>query len=324
MSVHTLKNIPLVDLSLDEESIIDTLKYACTKVGFFYVSNHGVPHDLIERILSEAKFFFNLDISEKEELTLTEENIRGYCKFGATRLDPENEKVGGTHERFTVGNEIYEKEGKTKNPFQGANKWPKDNPRFKETLTDYMCEMRKVSYRIVQLFALVLGIKKDHFRSCFEPDGATLSLIRYSADLSRPEEGAFACGAHSDWGMATLLATDGGEGLQIFRKASGNAAGIWEDVPHIPGTFIVNIGDMLQRWTNDRFFSARHRVVKRTARERFSVPFFYEPRADAVVEVLAACVADGEEPKYAPITYAEYLHEKLKTTHGGYADKSSK
>lgn len=141
---------------------------------------------------------------------------------------------------------------------------------------------------------------------------AALRLLRYGPVESDTTKGVFGAGAHTDYGLITLLSTDENAGLQIFYQ------GEWIDVPPRSDAFIVNIGDMGERWTNGVFQSTRHRVINKNGKERYSVPFFYEPNFPCKVECFPSCVSESNPAKYAPTSSGEHLVEMYRQTHAAF------
>jgi len=185
----------------------------------------------------------------------------------------------------------------------------------------YLERMSALGFRLVGLLALSLGLDDTFFDEAFTDPTATIRLLHYASVTSQPDAGVFACGAHSDYGMLTLLLTDG-PGLQILAKDTGE----WVDVPHVPNAFVVNLGDMLERWTNGLYRSTPHRVLTTASasgeegkNDRYSIPFFYEPNFDAVVKCLDVCCSDTNPPKYEPTTSGQHLLGKYKETHADFA-----
>lgn len=179
--------------------------------------------------------------------------------------------------------------------------------------------------------ALSLGLEAEHFAEAFAQPQYFLRPLRYSAERSQPEEGLFGAGAHSDYGMLTLLATDGNAGLQIYPRGSAPSGGAaeaeeesrWVAVPPRPGAFIVNVGDMAELWTNGLFRSTRHRVVTTAGVERLSIPFFFEPAFDCRVHCLPTCCGEGNPARYAPVTAGEYLLGRYAQTHDAFKPAGS-
>ncbi|GIL87645.1 hypothetical protein Vretimale_14674 [Volvox reticuliferus] len=184
----------------------------------------------------------------------------------------------------------------------------------------------------------------------FDRPMVTLRPLHYSGEVSDPGAGVFGAGAHTDYGMLTILATDDTPGLQIWtgpdvasrsasnisnansgggswgeREGAGageegaaTAGGRWRDVEPIAGAFIINLGDMLERWTNGRYRSTLHRVINTSGRERYSIAFFFEPNFDAEVAVLPVCCGPDDPPRYPPTTAGQHLLDKYAATHAGY------
>eukprot|EP00882_Tetradesmus_deserticola_P026949 GHRQ01029774.1.p1 GENE.GHRQ01029774.1~~GHRQ01029774.1.p1 ORF type:complete len:192 (+),score=75.26 GHRQ01029774.1:466-1041(+) len=166
--------------------------------------------------------------------------------------------------------------------------------------------------RLLRLLALSLALPADYFAPHFTHPMVALRPLHYTAEVSAPASGVFGAGAHSDYGMLTLLATDEVPGLQVHLDGS------WQAVQPLAGAFIVNLGDMLERWTNGLFKSTLHRVINTTGQERYSIPFFFEPNFTTRVECLPCCVTEERPPAYPPTTAGEHLLAKYAQTHAGY------
>jgi isopenicillin N synthase-like dioxygenase len=182
---------------------------------------------------------------------------------------------------------------------------------------------------LVQLLALAIGLNDEHyFDEAFAEPLVTLRLLRYARERSDPSRGIFACGSHSDYGMITLLWTDETCGLQIFIPNDSDTGhttlmgdesyGSWIDVPARPTAYVVNLGDMLERWTNGMFRSTLHRVITDGSAERFSLPCFYDPHFDTDVNVLDICCSLDNPPKYPRTTSGQHLLDKYKETHADF------
>ncbi|KAJ8907500.1 hypothetical protein NDN08_007611 [Rhodosorus marinus] len=302
--------IPLIDLSegVDKKALSETLRDCCTTHGFFFLTGHGVDGAASGRILEVSRQFFALSDQDKELCSVNEYH-RGYTRFGEERLDPANQSCGDTKEGFYCGSEPSQ-EDRGRFRLLGPNNWPDERliPDFRRILEEYQEGMCDLGRKVNRYLAMALNQKEDCFDKAFEKPMGYVRLLRYSGQKSEPERGIFAAGAHSDYGHITYLLTDGEPGLQVFVDKE------WKDVEAPPGAFICNIGDMLERWSNGYFRSTVHRVVNTTGRERYSIPFFLDPRFDALVSPLPGC----GEPKYEPILSGDYLISKYRDTHENF------
>jgi isopenicillin N synthase-like dioxygenase len=316
-------SIPTIRLDdSNQEELVKNLRAACVDVGFFYVENHGVSNDLIEKVMEQMRLLFHLPVEEKGILS-DKVMTRGYTAFEEEKLDPKRQSKGDTKEGFYIGKDIPEDSAEY-NPakLMGPNQWPspKESPSmedcqaFKDVMDEYRSECIRVGFRLVQLLSLAIGLEDEHY---FDEDFAdplvTLRLLRYAQETSKPDEGVYACGAHSDYGILTLLLTDENAGLQILTKDKE-----WIDVPPKPFAFVINLGDMLERWTNGLFRSTVHRVLTNGDAERYSLPCFYDPHFDTKIDVLDICCSDDNPPKYPPTTVGGHLLGKYKQTHADF------
>lgn len=302
--------LPIIDLnSPDPISTARTIRQACIEVGFFYLINHGVDEKLFKKVIEQSKKFFSLPLEEK--MKLERRNHRGYTPLYAEKLDPSSTTVGDSKESFYIG----PLEGKS--VVSNLNQWPPEEvlPCWRSTMEDYHRRVLDAGIRLISLVALALDLDKDFFHkagACDSPN-PFLRLLHYPGELQVSEQVVYGASAHSDYGMLTLLATDGVGGLQVCREKIKQPQ-TWEDVHHLSGAFIVNIGDMMERWTNCLFRSTLHRVMP-TGQERYSMAFFLEPNPDCVVECLKSCCSDSSPPRFPPIRAGEYLEERLKVTY---------
>jgi isopenicillin N synthase-like dioxygenase len=194
----------------------------------------------------------------------------------------------------------------------GPNQWPADLSGFRATMTAYFAAAQDLAIRVMNALALALDLPADHFAAFNHHPACRLRLVHYPPQPAHPEPGEKGCGAHTDFGSITLLLQDDAGGLQI----QDTDTGAWFEAPPVPGTFVVNCGDLIARWTNHRFRSNPHRVINRSGRERYSVPFFFSGNYDFVVECLPTCLAPGEEPLYPPITTETHLADRYAATYG--------
>ena len=296
--------IPLGESEAGLERVAAAIGAACRDVGFFYVVNHGVPRALIDEVFAKSRRFFALPLADKQQIAMDViGGNRGYSALLREALDPA--QGPDLKEAFNVGLDLEPDDPEliAGKPFRALNVWP-DVPGFRETMLAYFNACSTLARRIHNAFARDLGLRLDYFEDKFDRPMATLRLLRYPA----PQDGVgveIGAGAHTDYGNLTLLATDDAGGLQVRRRD-----GRWIDAPPLAGAFVVNIGDCLMRWTNDVYVSTPHRVINRSARERYSVAFFFDPNPDALVAAIDSCIGDGSS-KYAPILAADYLRFRL-------------
>ncbi|GLT49146.1 hypothetical protein SLA2020_227240 [Shorea laevis] len=304
---HELK-LPVIDLSSpDRVSTADSIRQACMEHGFFYVVNHGVEEELLNRVFLESKKFFLLPLEEKMKVVRKEH--RGYTPLYAENLDPSSSNKGDSKESFYVGPLAFE---------DHLNQWPSEEilPSWRSTMESYHEKVLSAGTKLISLLALALRLEEDFFEKVGALDAPMvfLRLLHYPGELEPSGKEIYGASAHSDYGMITLLATDGVQGLQVCREKSKQPQ-VWEDVPSLQGAFIVNIGDMMERWTNCLFRSTLHRVMP-TGQERYSVAFFLEPNRDCLVECLASCCSESSPPRFPPIRSGDYLKERLRLTYG--------
>ena len=288
------------------------LRAACLDKGFFYVSGHGIPAGLIDAVFSETKCFFDQSMDAKVAV----DKARSFCNRGYEPLRAQTLEAGAPpdlKESFYVGPEFALDDPRVvaRRFNRGPNLWPADMPGFRPTMQAYFAAMLDLGERLMRGIALSLDLAEEHFAAFSRDPLATLRLLHYPpqpADAAPGEKGA---GAHTDFGGLTLLLQDSVGGLQVQDAGSQR----WIHADPIPGTFIVNLGDMIARWTNDLYRSTMHRVVNASGRERYSVPFFFVGNPDHEVSCLPNCLPQGGAPKYAPTTVEGHLQEMYRRTY---------
>ncbi|KAG2718347.1 hypothetical protein I3760_03G216200 [Carya illinoinensis] len=306
-----------IDLSNpDIHQSVSLLKQACLDSGFFYIVNHGISEEFMDEVFAQSRRMFGLPLSDKMKL-LRNEKHRGYTPVLDEILDPENQVHGDYKEGYYIGVEVAEDDPASEKPFYGPNVWPAPGllPGWRETMERFHQEALKVSRAVARIIALALDLEVDFFdrpQMLGEPI-ATLRLLHYEGQVSDPSKGIYGAGAHSDYGLITLLATDDVVGLQICKDKDAKPQ-IWEYVPPLKGAFIVNLGDMLERWSNGIFKSTLHRVLV-NGQERYSIAYFVEPSHDCLVECLPTCKSENNPPKFPPILCRTYLSQRYEDTH---------
>jgi len=313
--------LPIVDLQSSEAHI--TLRKACIEHGFFYLVDSDISPDLVSKQLDTQRQFFALPLSAKMSIK-ADSNNRGYTPMTSATLDEKNSSQGDTHEGCYFGLEISPESQLAKTfPLHGPNQWPDEVlvPNYRSSVEEYIREMRSMGMRVLQVLSLSLNLPPNYFDKFFQDRPMiTLKPLHYAPIKSDPDNGIFAAGAHSDYGMFTFLVTDTEPGLQIRNKNSGE----WMDVQPKEGAFICNLGNMLERWTNGLYKSTEHRVINKHGKDRYSLPFFWGPAFDTVVEPIIPSPSNGGEQqkaKYPPITSGEFLVGRYNATHEGFANK---
>ena len=288
--------------ALDGGEAIPALRAACEGVGFFYLAGAAEPGPLLTAVVEQMDAFFALPLEQRLAVSIQNSRCnRGYEPMQRQRLEPG--APPDLKEGFYLGPDLPEDHPNVRAGLfnQGPNQWPAALPGFKPAMEAYFAALNGIAAQLMRAMARSLGLPPDHFDAfCREPL-AIMRLLHYPPQPANPQPGEKGCGAHTDWGCLTLLWQDDAGGLQV------QVRGEWVDAPPIPGTFVVNIADMFARWTNDRYRSTPHRVINRSGRDRYSIPFFFEGNPEHTVSVLPGCVPAGEPPRYKPITVSEHL-----------------
>jgi isopenicillin N synthase-like dioxygenase len=303
--------LPLIDISplfADDpcgmEVVKNELRAACEERGFFYITNHRVSEALIERVFAFTRAFFEQSNDSKNALHKSFSS----CNRGYEPLKTQTLEAGAPpdlKESFYLGADVPLDDPRVLvGRFNtGPNQWPANLPGFKETMGEYYSVAYELASKLMVALAGALELSPDYFDRYLDGASATLRLLHYPPQPPNPAPREKGCGEHTDFGGLTLLLQDNSGGLQVHDAGQGR----WIDAPPIAGTYVINIGDLLQRWTNGRFHSTLHRVVNVSGRERHSVPFFFTGNPLHVVECLSTCLQPGEKPKFAPVTIEEHL-----------------
>lgn len=309
-----LRHIPVISLAQDDAAIAAQMRDACSAHGFLYVADHGVPAQLVADQFAWAAQFFALPEATKRALDLKNSTAhRGWEGIGAQTLDAEAQPdrkesfycgphYGTDHPYVQAGLSNY-----------GPNQWPAGLPGFQAQMESYLAAVTALAERMMRHLARSLDLPSDFFDATMKDPMLTLRLCRYPPHPENAGADVFGAGAHTDWGAVTILAQDDLGGLEVQAPD-----GSWLPATPVPGTFVVNLGDMIPRWTNGRYRSNPHRVINAnpTQRDRYSIPFFYSPNYHARIEAVPGTVAPGEQPRFAPCTAGEHLAEMYRKTYG--------
>ena len=296
------QSIPVIDLAplvtgdgASVQEVVSALDYACRNIGFFYIRNHGVTEDLCTGVVREAKRFFSLP--EEEKLRYNIDDIgthHGYVPCGSLVIGgkpdlQEAYEVCTEHPDddpdYLAGHICY-----------GPNVWPEGLPGYRERVYDYFEAIIRLCRTLCRAFAMALGQPADFFEPMTRRTMSQMRLIHYPPQTHFDDEEQLGIGAHTDYEIFTVLLQTEHEGLQVR-----NTEGEWIEAPPIPGTLIINLGDMLERWTNGRYVSTPHRVINTSKGDRYSFPLFFAAEHNTIVEPLDSCVDEDNPPRYAPV-----------------------
>lgn len=307
-------DFPIIDLAdyLDGapgalRDVARQLREALENIGFLIVVNHGIGAELLDGVGQQTRRFHALPLAEKLALGTDRGNGNGFTGYLAS---------GGYSVRTSTVNDntkpdlnaafFMDRERRLDDPevlagklFREPNKWPPGLPGFRDFLLRYWDALEAFSRRLLPAFAAALDLPPAYFDRAFEHAQCVLRLSHFPATPYQPNQ--FGLAPHTDANFFTVLPQANVEGLYIRPHGRG-----WIKAPRVPGSLIINSGDMCRRWTNDRFLSTEHLAVNLSGRDRYSTPFFYTPRIDHPIVCLPTCCDDRHPAKYPPITYGEY------------------
>ena len=300
-----MSELPIINIAAPDAAAV--LGRALEKIGFAYIVGHGVPQALIDGAFAASRAFHASIPEQKCSLAINEWH-RGYMAIAtSTVVTSSVAKVTRPNlsESLMIMHDVAP--GEIGPPLQGTNQWPEWLPEFRTAIEAYRNEVERVSRRIIRLIAVALGLKKTALDRYFAKPTTFLRLLHYPPHPTDAADDQFGAAPHTDYGIITLLAQDDSGGLQVRRRDGG-----WIDAAPLPGAFVLNVADMLARWTNDRFISTPHRVINNhTGLDRFSLPFFFDTDMDSVIDCLPTCTGPGNPPRYAPVRYGDYLMDRL-------------
>jgi isopenicillin N synthase-like dioxygenase len=310
------EGVPVIDIAPFREGaggqrVAEAVREACEQIGFLTITGHGVPEESIGQTAAAARAFFDLPRVEKERLPLT--------PWGAGYSPLQGESLARTlgqaapadlKESLNVGRDFE------------ATPWPDHPTGLRAALTGYFERMERLAGELMRLFAAALELPEDYFADKIDHSSSFLRVINYPPPAAAPEPGQLRAGAHTDYGTLTILRSENvAGGLQVRSRA-----GEWLDVQVPEGALVINLGDMMSRWTNDRWLSTLHRVVNPPEQawgrsRRQSLVFFHNPNPEAVIECLPGCCGEERPARYAPIRAGEFIEEKSRRAYGGEGEK---
>jgi isopenicillin N synthase-like dioxygenase len=317
-------NLPIIDIHAlvaetgDRGTVAEQIRHACLDTGFFYIKGHGIDEALQDQLEQLSRQFFAQDLETKLELRMERAGRawRGYFPVGGELTSGRPDLKEGLYFGAELGAEDPRVQAGL--PLHGPNLFPANLLQFRETVLAYMAAMTQLGHALMQGIALSLGLEASYFADRYTADPLILfRIFNYPPEL--PSGGAqpsWGVGEHTDYGLLTILKQDDAGGLEVKSKSG------WLAAPPIPGTFVCNIGDMLDRMTGGHYRSTPHRVRNTTGRARLSFPFFFDPNFDAEVKRIEspelANVMDDHETRWDRSsvhaftgTYGDYLLNKV-------------
>lgn len=313
MIIGMSPHLPVIDLSSTARDRVATeIDLAASEFGFFYVTGHNIETRIIESLLERSRTFFQSPEETKQRIHMSHGGRawRGYFPVGGELTSGRPDLKEGLY----LGEELSEDDARVRAglPLHGRNLFP-NVPGFSEAVLAYMSALTTLSHELMALIGRGLGIGENYFFDRYTRHPTVLFRI-FNYPASTPD--LRGVGEHTDYGLLTLLYQDDVGGLQVKHGSD------WLDVPYVPGSFVINLGDMLERLTSGRYTSALHRVINTSGRARISMPFFFDPAFDATLQPIAGVgpakprpdlVArwDGLDLRNVRGTYGEYLIGKV-------------
>ncbi|MDY7560018.1 2-oxoglutarate and iron-dependent oxygenase domain-containing protein [Pseudomonas sp. 10B1] len=305
-------NLPLIDMSGvregDQASIQragDAIRQACCDTGFFYIVNHGVPQAVIDRAMAAAAQFFAYSAETKRQVAVNKRHRGWHALGGALMYEATKPDL---KEFFSIGLELPEDDPSVLagEALRGPNQWPAFMPELQAALGGYYVEIGKAGADLLVAVAAGLGIESDFFSGKYRKPLQRTQMVYYPPHPPVAETDQFGVAPHTDYGCITLLYQDNSGGLQV-RELSSNS---WIDATPIPGSLVVNVGDLLARWSNNRFSSTLHRVINTSGHERYSIATFFDPTYSAVVDPCDLGM-EAASSMYPPVAAGDYILKRI-------------
>ena len=308
-----LDTLPIVDFSglgtseAADRALARELDGIFRSIGFCYFRNIGVPQGLVDGLFRESARFHSLPEATKRALAMNATH-RGYMAPNSSVIvtsSVANVKRPNYSESLMLMHEVAEDDPRYGTEVHGPNVWP-DLPGFREAVSAYEATMRGFCMKLLRPMALALDLPPDWFLPHFQKPTTFLRMLHYPPQPADAPDDAFGSAPHTDYGFLTILCQDTAGGLEVRR-----ADGTWLKAPPVPGTWVVNVADMLSRWTNRRWQSTPHRVKNLSGGDRYSNPYFFDMDMDSVVACVPTCCSAEEPARWSPVRYGDYLMERL-------------
>jgi len=311
------QTVPIIDIAPflkgspdEQQQVVAEVEQACREIGFMTIVGHGIPQTVINKTYQTAKRFFDRPLEEKMAVQRTESSYGwGYVPMQAESLAASIGQItpGDLKETMSIG------------PVHADNAklWPANPPELMEAWSNYYQALEQLGQTLMHIFATALDLKEDYFDDKFVGHNSFLRVLNYPELEEAPLPDQLRAGPHTDYGCLTILRSENVPGgLQVR-----NRAGEWVDVKVTPECFIVNIGDMLMHWTNDRWISTLHQVIPpphdaKGGTRRISMAYFYHPNDNAMITCIESCWGPDNPPKYEPVTAGEHRKRKSRKSLG--------
>ncbi|MBS0520860.1 MAG: isopenicillin N synthase family oxygenase [Proteobacteria bacterium] len=322
------ETIPVLDLGAylaGEPGALDRLaaelRTALTEIGFYFIVNHGISDEQVRDIYRQAARFHAQPLDRKMDVRIDRHNV-GYLPMRGDTLRTSTVQAvtkANLNEAFFVARDLPpdHPDVVVDRRFRSANRWPHDLPGFREAVVTYCDAMERLVHRLMPIYARALGLPAIYLDAPFEECQYKLRMTHYPPQ-DAPTEDEFGIAPHTDTSFLTLLAPNDVPGLSI-RTQDGR----WIDAPAIPGAYVVNGGQMLQRWTNDFFLATPHRAINRSGGERYALAFFCDSNIDWPVAALPTTVGPDRPPKYPTTYYTDYMIRYQQRTYDLLADSQA-
>ena len=300
--------IPVIDITslrngTDPTGVAKSLHRASQEIGFIYINGHGVSRETIESARANALNFFRAPELDKAAVSVSTHH-RGW--LGPDRSKMEDDAKADLKESFIWGSEHKMDKEASDHYVRGDNKWPTFVPEMKESSNNYFNEINDVAWHLMRGFAIGLGLEEEFFLRNISQPLSRASYVYYPQQPEELGEDQFGVGPHSDFGLLTVLCQDSVGGLQVK-----NLKGNWVHAPPIEGSLVVNVGDLLSRWTDGVYRSTPHRVINQSGRDRLSLVLAFDPDPDTIIDA-RAIFGSNYVSKQEPISCGDYLTWRFK------------
>lgn len=307
--------LQLIDPDGDRDIQASLMDQVCSSLGFFRIPFDAVDHDVREAAWEDAAQFFQLPDEEKRTVGFPKPGYPyGFSPFEFESLAASqgNSTKPDLKESFSVGPDCagpsHDGVSDGERWVRSPSMWPTNPTRLRSSWTAYYRALSDVSNNLLEIMALALDLPDDYFVSLTDRHTSAMRALSYPA-IDAPSPGSLRAGAHTDYGTLTILRTDGVPGLEVQ-----NPDGTWAEIADQPGTFVVNLGDSIERWTNNRWRSTMHRVSVAAPEARQSMAFFHNANWDATIECLPSCTGPDNPPRYEATVAGPWLQSKFQST----------